>query len=81
MRYGLAGLLAAFLFLQTHGPEPPEGWFCTHDTHAPEDHQCACVRTCSRGEDGTLIVTEDAKCKVYCYKDHCTCKPKGCEQT
>ena len=77
----------------THGPEPPEGWFCTPDKEAPADHQCSCQRSCSPKLDcdeegnctpspeGGMEVHEDAQCKVYCHKDHCGCPVKGCQST
>lgn len=63
--------------------EPPPGWTC-----APSgEHACSCHRECvdttSENEDGTqtkgTTVKEDARCRVYCFMDHCRCEIKNCD--
>jgi hypothetical protein len=65
---------------QSRHDEPPKGWVCTTHPSASKSHKCDCHRTCSKDETGAVTVMEDAKCKVYCHKEHCTC-PSGCTQT
>jgi hypothetical protein len=88
-------LLALALMLQQDGEQypgqrnhaaPPEGWFCQHQysiggvPQVPEDHICACARTCMDNADGTQSTVEDPKCAVYCHKDHCDC-PTPCQDS
>jgi hypothetical protein len=66
--------------------EPPKGWFCSSHPSAPRDHKCDCKKTCAKPTDedgntidGPMIVTEDARCTVFCHKDHCACEVKCAE--
>lgn len=73
----MKGLLLAVallsLMVQEH-PEPPKGWLCQNGSRAPKDHACECHRTCALNPDtGFIEEHEDAKCKVYCHRDHCAC--------
>lgn len=65
--------------------EPPPGEACTHDATDPA-HNCACHRECvpDLDEDGNPInerqhVQEDAKCRVFCFANHCHCPIRGCD--
>ncbi len=65
--------------------EPAPGANCKHDATDPE-HNCACHRECKQNTDPNTgqpiqgaTVQEDAKCRVYCYKDHCHCPIENCE--
>src|SRR5689334_19143201 len=54
--------------------EPAPGENCVHDEKDPA-HNCSCHRECKQNtdEDGNPsdgeYVKEDAKCRVYCFKD------------
>jgi hypothetical protein len=75
----LLALLLAVAAAQAPGnpdhKEPPPGWFCS--ATGIGDHRCACKRM---GDPMTSCedVTEDAVCKVYCFKYACKC-PIVCE--
>jgi hypothetical protein len=64
--------------------EPAPGEHCVHDASDPA-HNCTCHRECKQNtdEDGNLVegahVQEDAKCRVYCFKDHCHCPVENCD--
>ncbi|HUK35050.1 MAG TPA: hypothetical protein VLV86_14120 [Vicinamibacterales bacterium] len=64
--------------------EPAPGEHCVHDA-SDAAHNCACHRECKQNtdEDGNLVdgahVQEDAKCRVYCFKDHCHCPVENCD--
>jgi len=70
-------VIAPVMFAQTpdqpfpNHETPPDGWYCS-PTAAQSDHKCSCKRMDSdelcEGEP-----QEDAKCKVWCHKDHCRC--------
>ena len=60
-----------------HG-EPAKGVYCENHTGATPAHACGCQRKCEIGEEGTLYITEDAKCRVYCHPKHCHCTSPGC---
>lgn len=69
---------------QSEHREPPKGWFCSSHPNAPLDHQCACEKTCTKNDDGTVTIKEDSmpgRCKVYCHPSHCTCPIKCVPQT
>ncbi len=64
--------------------EPAPGQNCSRTTQA--DHACACHRKCVEGtnQEGeadpkVIVVQEDPKCRVYCYKSHCACPIENCE--
>lgn len=86
-------LFAALLLLVAQQPpmpppgnpghqEPAPGQACLHDSRDPA-HNCTCHRECqpSEDEDGhqTQTVKEDAKCRSYCYHDHCHCPIANCD--
>lgn len=62
--------------------EPAPGAFCAHNDPNPA-HACSCQRECVPSEDAdgkqTIEVKEDAKCRAFCFKDHCHCPAKNCE--
>ena len=68
---------------QSEHAKPPDDFFCTP---AAKDaaHRCACKRMATLTEDEAKAkvccteipperVQEDAKCTVFCHKDHCQC--------
>ncbi len=59
-----------------HG-EPAPGSNCVHNAASP-DHNCPCHRTCTEEDGKAPVVTEDPKCRSFCYKDHCAC-PTNCQ--
>lgn len=69
--------------------EPPPGWTCSQEQNTPADHKCSCHRECkdaqNTDENGQATegqhteVREDAKCRSFCYKDHCMCPVHNCE--
>lgn len=83
-------LLAAHAQLEGPGnpghKEPPPGEACTHDAKDAA-HNCACHRECKPeiDDEGNPVlpprqyVAEDAKCRVYCFKDHCHCPIQNCD--
>lgn len=65
--------------------EPAPGQMCAREATTPADHRCACHRVCQPNVDDEgnaapgAYVQEDPKCRVYCYKSHCSCPVEGCE--
>jgi hypothetical protein len=69
--------------------EPPPGWTCSQGPNVPADHACTCHRECkdeqNTDENGQATdgqhteIKEDAKCRSFCYKDHCQCPVHNCE--
>jgi hypothetical protein len=73
---------------------PPDTWFCvptdTADRMQHEAHACDCLgmtsdpmcTTMGQDADGNDVempqTNDNAKCKVYCHKDHCLCR-KQCD--
>ena len=68
---------------------PPDDWFCwpANKNHDPmtDVHACTCLgmqeqpdpeHACQAipdDEEGGKEPNDNAKCKAYCHKDHCTC--------
>ena len=73
MRSLLLVLALAGLAAQEH-PELPKDWFCGNLAKTPEDHKCACHRTCELNIwTGEVEEKEDPQCRVYCRRSQCTC--------
>lgn len=79
--------LALLIFVGVAMQEPeelPPGHVCVTPAQVkgPTDHPCDCQRKCivSEDENGkeSISVQEDAQCKQYCHKDHCSCPMKDC---
>jgi len=78
VRLGLA-LLAVLVLQTTEPPEFPMGHFCVRAdaVKTERDHPCACRDhdDCSKPADGQgQGPTENAQCKQWCHKEHCSCK-------
>lgn len=69
-----ARTVAVFALAVQEHVEPPKGWTCVNGSKAPADHACACHRTCAWNPETKQVEEhEDAKCRSYCFRDHCAC--------
>lgn len=74
---------------QSEHKEPPKGWYCVPTDTAKrmesDPHACDCLgmisdpmcTTKGQDESGNEVETprsnENAKCRVWCFRDRCTC--------
>lgn len=87
MRHIILGLMVMAAIQQNpehpfpNHEEPPVGWYCvpaeTAEQVATEPHACGCLGMTEdpmcTSESGEPSSNDNAKCKAYCHKDHCTC--------